>query len=158
MEGARRATEADLPRVAALCREALAELGGQERGGRVFAAREGRAEPVEQSLALAIADARCIVVVGTIDEVIVGYATARTERLRDGSVLGVVDEVFVEEGARAVGVGEGMMDQLLEWCRAERCSGVDALALPGLRATKNFFEESGFSARLIVMHHRLASG
>jgi hypothetical protein len=35
------------------------------------------------------------------------------------------------------------------------CSGVDATALPGNRATKNFFEESGFTARLLVMHHRL---
>ena len=48
------------------------------------------------------------------------------------------------------------MGLLLEWCRDQGCRGVDALALPGMRATKNFFEESGFSARLIVMHHRMA--
>jgi hypothetical protein len=32
---------------------------------------------------------------------------------------------------------------------------VDVIALPGHRATKNFFEEQGFTARAIVMHHGL---
>jgi hypothetical protein len=48
-----------------------------------------------------------------------------------------------------------MMGSLLEWFGARGCSGVDATALPGNRATKNIFEESGFTARLLVMHHRL---
>ena len=47
------------------------------------------------------------------------------------------------------------MDQLLEWFRGRGCNGVDATALPGNRATKNFFEMSGFTARLLVMHHRM---
>ena len=34
--------------------------------------------------------------------------------------------------------------------------GIDATALPGNRATKNFFEAHGFTARLLVMHHALA--
>ncbi len=33
--------------------------------------------------------------------------------------------------------------------------GVDTLALPGHRAAKNFFEESGFTARALVMHRAL---
>ena len=32
---------------------------------------------------------------------------------------------------------------------------MDAMALPGHRSAKNFFEESGFTARKLVMHHRL---
>ena len=32
---------------------------------------------------------------------------------------------------------------------------VDAIALPGHRATKNFFEEHHFTARALTMHHRL---
>ena len=35
------------------------------------------------------------------------------------------------------------------------CIGADALALPGNRATKNFFEQNGFVARSIVMHRPL---
>ena len=155
MEAARRATEADLPRVADLCRAALAELGARERGGSLFVAREGRAEPVEEGLAQAIADPDRVVLVGCLDDVLVGYATGRVEHLRDGRILGVIDELFVEEPARAVGVGEAMMDQLLAWFREQGCAGVDSTALPGARETKNFFEESGFTARLLVMHHRL---
>ena len=73
----------------------------------------------------------------------------------DGSHLGVVDDIFVEEGARGIGVGELMMGELVSWCRARGCFGIDVMALPGHRAAKNFFEESGFTARKIVMHHRL---
>ena len=155
MEGARTATEDDLPRMAELCRKVRAELGSQPRGGAVYVAREARPEPVEDSLGRALVDPDCPVVVGTIDGAIIGYAAGHTERLRDGTTLGVIDDLFVEEGARAVGVGEAMMGSLLDWFRAHGCAGVDSTALPGARATKNFFEESGFTARLLVMHHRL---
>ncbi len=101
--------------------------------------------------------------VGTIDETIVGYSTGHLERLEatvgtEGArpvYLGVIDELFVEVEARAVGVGEAMMGEMLAWFTARGCIGVDALALPGHRSTKNFFEESGFTARLLVMHRRL---
>jgi hypothetical protein len=46
-----------------------------------------------------------------------------------------------------------MLADLVEFFTARGCVGVDAFALPGHRAAKNFFEESGFSARAIVMHH-----
>jgi GNAT superfamily N-acetyltransferase len=153
---ARAAVETDVARLAELCRHVRAELGAQERGGAVFVAREARPEPVEESLRSAVLEPDRTVVVGTIDGTILGYATGRTELLRDGNTLGVIDDLFVEEEARAVGVGEAMMDVLLDWFRSQGCSGVDAMALPGARATKNFFEESGFTARLLVMHHRMA--
>ena len=155
MDSARAATEADVPRLAQLCRQARAELGAQERGGAVYVAREARAEPVEDSLRQAVLDPACPVTVGTIDGVAVGYAAGHREELRDGTLLGVVDDLFVEEGARAVGVGEAMIGSMVGWFRDNGCAGVDSVALPGARAAKNFFEESGFTARLIVMHHRL---
>ncbi len=155
MEAARPATPADVPRIAELCRMALAELGARERGGDMFVTREARPEPVEEGLAAAVADPDLVVLAGTYDGAIVGYATGRVEKLRDGRCLGLIDELFVEELARAVGVGEAMMDRLLAWFRGRGCTGVDSTALPGARETKNFFEESGFTARLLVMHHRL---
>jgi hypothetical protein len=48
-----------------------------------------------------------------------------------------------------------MADALVAFCDAQGCIGIDTLALPGHRAAKNFFEESGFIARAIVMHRRL---
>ena len=155
METVKAASEAELPRLVELCRRARAELGSQERGGAVYVAREARPEPVEESLRQAVLDPSQHVTVGMIDGVPIGYASGRTEVLRDGTTLGVIDDLFVEEEARAVGVGEAMLDSLLAWFRDQGCSGVDAMALPGAREAKNFFERSGFTARLIVMHHRL---
>jgi GNAT superfamily N-acetyltransferase len=154
VEGVRQATEEDLPRLAELARAGIAELE-PTKGGAVWAAREGRAEPLEEDLGAALADSAARVVVGTIDAFPVGYAVARVEQLRNGACLGVIDDIFVEDEARGVGVGEAMMADLVAWCIERGCVGIDAMALPGHRQTKNFFEESGFTARKLVMHHVL---
>ena len=124
------------------------------RGGEIWKARESRSEPIEHGLEALLEDTNARMVVATIDEVVVGYAVVRLEHLGDGSVLGVIDDIFVEEGARQVGLGEAMINDLMAWCEERGCVGMDAMALPGHRATKNFFEESGFTARKLVMHHR----
>ena len=152
-EACRPATPADVPRLAELARAAIAELAPL-RGGEIWRAREARAEPVGDGLAALLDEPDARVLVATIDGVVVGYAAVRLEHLGDGSVLGVVDDIFVEEQARQIGLGELMMDDLLAWCDERKCVGMDAMALPGHRATKNFFEESGFTARQLVMHHR----
>jgi GNAT superfamily N-acetyltransferase len=154
VEGARAATSADVPRLVELARVARAELEPL-RGGSVFVNREARGEPLDAGFERALADPAQTVVVGTVDEVIVGYGTGRTEQLRDERRLGIIDDLFVEDGFRSVGVGEAVMEALLEWFRAQSCDGVDAMALPGARETKNFFETAGFTARLLVVHHRL---
>ena len=53
---------------------------------------------------------------------------------------------------------EIMINDLVAWCDEQGCVGIDAMALPGHRATKNFFEESGFTARKLVMHKNLEGG
>ena len=155
MEDARVADEADVGRLAELAGRARDELRPL-RGGDLFLTREARSDPLEASFAADIADADALVLCGTIDEVIVGYGVVRAERLGDGRVLGRIDDLYVEAGGREVGVGERLMEELLAWCAARGCVGVDAIALPGARETKNFFEGSGFSARLLVMHHRMS--
>jgi GNAT superfamily N-acetyltransferase len=144
---------ADVPRLAELNRAVIDELAPM-RGGAVWKAREARQEPVADGLAEVLEDPDARVVVATIDGVVVGYAVVHLEHLADGSVLGVIDDIFVEEGARQVGLGELMINDLMAWCEERKCIGMDAMALPGHRATKNFFEESGFTARQLVMHHR----
>jgi GNAT superfamily N-acetyltransferase len=152
-EDVRAATRDDLPQLASLARAAIAELAPM-KGGAVWAAREARAEPVERGLATALDDPAHCVVAGTIDGVVVGYGVIRYETLRDGTRMGVVEDIFVDEAARGVGIGELVMRELMAWGRARGCLGADVMALPGHRAAKNFFEESGFTARKIVMHHR----
>ena len=153
VEVARPATDADLQQLAELAEAARNELR-PFRGGEVFTVGRS-ARPVTEELTLALKDHDQLLLVGTLDDVVLGYARVRTEVLPDGRRLGVIDDLFVLDEARGVGLGETLMDALLEWCRAQGCRGVDAVALPGHRATKNFFEESGFTARLIVMHRSL---
>ena len=155
MEDCRLATAEDVTRLAELARLAIAELA-PTRGGAVWKAHEARREPIEDALRAALDRPDYRVVVGTIDSSVMGYAVTRIEDLAGGMRLGVVDDIFVEEGARGIGVGECMIDDLIAWCRTAGCIGIDAMALPGHRETKNFFEEAGFTARKLVMHHRMA--
>jgi ribosomal protein S18 acetylase RimI-like enzyme len=154
MEGSRPATAEDLPRIAE-----LAELARQElvpmKGGALWSAREAVAEPFEDAYGALIERDDAAVVVGTVDETVVGFGVVTLERLRTGATLGVISDLFVEPGARAVGVGEAMADDLVAFCAARGCTGIDALALPGHRSAKNFFEGSGFTARALVMHREL---
>jgi GNAT superfamily N-acetyltransferase len=153
-EAARTAVLADLPAVVPLASAAAAELRDQ-KGGTLWWRRERRQGDLGEALRAAVAAADHEVVVGTLDGTVIGYAVARTERLADGGVLGVVEDIYVDPGARAVGVGEALMDHVLAWARDHGCFGVDSLALPGDRATKNFFESFGLVARAIVVHKPL---
>lgn len=148
------ATADDLPVIVSLAAAAAEEKAGQ-KGGEMWSRRERRAEPVEAGLAAALAAPGHEIAVGTLDGTVVGYAAVRTEGLVDGGLLAVLDDLYVENGARALGVGEALMDHVLDWCRTMGCFGIDSLALPGDRSTKNFFESFGLVARAIVVHRRL---
>jgi GNAT superfamily N-acetyltransferase len=152
-ESARTATGADLAQLVEMAEAAVAEKA-EQKGGAVWLRREARRDP-EATLDEALAADDYEVAVGMLDGTTVGYGVARIESLADGGRLGVVDELYVDPGARAVGVGEVLMDHLLAWCRAQGCFGVDSLALPGDRSTKNFFESFGLVARAIIVHRRL---
>lgn len=154
VEGARRARVDDVGTLAELATMAIDELAAG-RGGVVWRRTTARRPPLSASLAAAIDAPDQLVVAGTIDDVVVGYAVAHTAVLDDGGRLGVLDDLYTQPEARAVGVGEAMMDAVLAWAVDEGCFGLDSLALPGDRATKNFFERYGLVARAIVVHRPL---
>jgi len=154
VEAARLASNDDLPRLAELARSAIDELRAT-KGGEVWARREARAEPVERSLAADLGNHDTLVLTGTIDDAVVGYAVASTETLSDGSLLARVTDLYAEPEAREVGVGELLLDAIVEWATGRRCVGIDSLVLPGNRETKNFFESFGLVARAIVVHRPL---
>jgi GNAT superfamily N-acetyltransferase len=154
-EGTRPAVEDDLARIVELAGEAVGELR-QGKGGEVWARVTARRPPYEIDLQAQLADADHHVLVGTVDDVVMGYGVARTQVLADGGRLGVVTDLYTDAGARELGIGEAMMESLVEWCRAQGCFGVDSLALPGDRHTKNFFESFGLVARAIVVHRSLS--
>jgi GNAT superfamily N-acetyltransferase len=154
VEAARSATPSDVARVVELARELRAELA-QYRGGVLWATRDVEGEPLDAHIERLMSRDDVAVIVGCIDDVVVGYGAVAVEELRDGSRLGVVSDLYVEPDARGVGVGEAIAAVIADHCRAHGCSGIDVVALPGHRATKNFFEEQGYTARAIVMHHDL---
>ena len=161
VEAARAAVSSDVDRVVELAAALRAELV-EMRGGSLWAATRATHMDVAPARAARhyaeLAEgAGTTLVVGTIDGVVVGYGTARVEVLGDGRRVATIDEVYVEPGAREVGVGEVVLDALGAWAAAEHCDGVDAFALPGHRAAKNFFEAHGFRARLLVMHRGVDS-
>jgi GNAT superfamily N-acetyltransferase len=153
-EGWRPATSEDLPRLAELAQQSIEEMRAQ-KGGDVWAATAARRPPFAEGFAAELRDPGRAVLVGTLDGAVLGYGAALVEALADDRRLGVVTDLFVEPSAREVGIGEALMDALVAWCREQGCFGVDSIALPGDRATKNFFESFGLTARAIVVHRSL---
>lgn len=151
---ARQATTSDLDAVTELAEDAVDELRAL-RGGEVWYRQSARHKPVSGTVEADLGDPAAHVVVGTIDDSIVGYGVIRREELSDGSVLGVISDLYSTPEARAVSVGETMMNAMLDWARAQGCFGVDSIALPGDRQTKNFFESFGLVARAITVHRSL---
>lgn len=58
--------------------------------------------------------------------------------------------VVVTGHARRLGVGAALLDEFRRLVREAGGSAIDAYALPGDRETKNLYERSGLTARLIV--------
>jgi len=154
VEAVRRATPDDVGTIADLARAAIAELAAT-KGGIVWARREGRVEPLEESIGSSIDDADAVSLVGTIDDVIVGYAIATVEVLADSGRLARLTDLYVDAEAREVGIGELLLDTVLAWAAEHGCFGIDSIVLPGNRETKNFFESAGMVARAIIVHRSL---
>lgn len=148
----RQAVPADLAEVTRLCSDAIEELR-PNRGGAVWSQREARAEPLDVSLRETM-DAG-LLAVACIDDTIVGYAGVDLVELHDGSVLGQVTDIYVMPDARGVGCGEALIGLVEQWCVEQGCIGIDSIALPGDRETKNFFETFGLTARALRVHRSL---
>lgn len=157
MEHVRVATEADLPELVRLAELARGELG-EERGGPMWQLLHGRPDPLPDTLTADLTEAATdhgVVLLGLWADAPAGYAAAHREQLGDGTSIAVVSDVYVEAGFRGVGLGDAMMTELIAWAAAHGCRGVDALALPGMRHSKNFFERFGLVARAILVHRDL---
>ena len=151
MERARIATGDDLDTVVALARRSRA-LVADERGGAMWISWEATREPLADAFGAYLDDDDAELYVGLIDEAVIGFAACSLVENDGGRRLTILDELFVEPDARSVGVGEALVDAVRTWSAERGSRGIDASALPGDRASKNFYETMGFTARLLVMH------
>lgn len=140
----------ELIRLAVLARREVAT----RRDGEVYLRRDAPPEPSAQRFRHLLADDEHLVLIGCLGCVPLGYAVVSMAPAQGGPHA-VVEELFVEPDARGVGLGRLLMDRVLDWAEARGCTGIDAVALPGDRATKNFFEAAGLVARLITVHRAL---
>ena len=87
-----------------------------------------------------------LVVVGLIDDVVVGFARCQIVTVGSRRVA-CVDDLFVHSEARGVGVGASMLGRIREWACENECSHLESQVLPGNREAKNFFERMGMVTR-----------
>lgn len=154
---ARAATADDVEALTALAREAIAERAPM-RGGPLWIAESARQEPIDEGFRQQLAAADADVVVGCFDDVPLGYAALVRRDLAEGAPVGVVTDLYTTPEGRSVGIGEAMMDRLVTVAGERGYRGLDSVALPGDRSTKNFFESFGLVARAIVVHRPLGPG
>jgi len=127
----------------------------QKRGGLTLSKENPNYGNAKAYFNSAFSDSSTEVFVGTIDEVIVGFGVIKLGNLEDGTAHASIKALYVEEAARSIGVGEAMMEEMLVCAASHRAEAVDAVALPGDRATKNFFETHGLVARAIIVQKAL---
>ena len=154
MESARLAEPVDVSAIEAINTRQRDEVK-DERGGSLFLRREAGPEPITERIEHGIergVSGGVIVVVGCYDDVPFGYGYAAIEELLDGTRLARLTDFVVDADARKAGIGEAMMNLLIEHAKAADCIGIDSVALPGDRNTKNFFESFGLKARLLTVH------
>ena len=142
--------EAVLARLAGL---ELADLTA-ERDGQLWHLLDAR-QPFTD-LANAVRDESRSLAIASFEKLPVGFAHAC--RSSHASRIAVVEDLFVEAGFRELGVGEALMNHLVSWASEQGCVGIEAMALPGSREAKNFFERFGLKARRIVVYRRLDDG
>jgi ribosomal protein S18 acetylase RimI-like enzyme len=145
----RRATAVDVAALAALEHEAREAITDSRGGAALLADR-----PAVGDWDAALADPGRAVWVATIDEVVLGVLELRFPLHPGGA--GEVRQVYVVPGARELGLGDDMLAAAIEATMEAGGVAIEAVALPGDRETKNLFERSGMTARLITVSKRLA--
>lgn len=94
--------------------------------------------------------------VGTLDGVVVGYATV-TPCSRGDVRIASVKDLFVHPEAREVGVAAAMLSAAVAFATDDGCTHIESEVLPGNRAAKNFFERMGMVTRKLTVSRPIAA-
>jgi GNAT superfamily N-acetyltransferase len=151
-ETVRTATHADVDAIVELELESRSHLP-EVRGGTSWLADNPAidAASIVERLTTPTDD---LVLVGELDGVVLGFATATIAR-RDSGEICDLTRLYGSPGGRELGLGELMLEAATEWARSRGCTAIESFALPGDRETKNLFERFGMKARLLVVHRSL---
>lgn len=158
VEAVRAANDDDAPRLVELVTDLMAGMSRQR--GAAEASADGWGGPLGEHLARWLPGSPQVghaAWIGSFDGATCAFALAHVEEWDRLGRRGVLDACFVEPAARGVGLGRLLLDTCLNWLTSEGCHGVDGPALPGDRSAKNFYEGSGFKARLLTMYRPLDS-
>ena len=153
-ESVRVAELSDREVLRSLAAEARVELSNK-RGGDVVAPLDPHRADSRAEIVSAVEDPAATLLLGDIDGTPVGYGLMTLRTVVDGSLHATVEEIFVLPEARSVGVGEAIIETLLADANERGAAAIQSMALPGDRATKNFFESQGMVARSILVHRWL---
>ena len=153
-ESVRLAVPADAEVLGWLVAGARAELP-DKKGGDVVQRLDPYRIDLGARVMAAVEDPDTTVLLGCIDGTPVGYGLMTVGSVSDGSLHAAVEELFVDPGGRSVGVGEALIEALKADAVERGAVAIQSTALPGDRATKNFFESQGMVARAILVHRWL---
>lgn len=155
-EAVRLATPDDLSDLVAMAEAAAAEVA-EYKGGPRYLDAEARQQPVDPSFAADIEHPDAVVVLGTIDDSSVGFATAKIHESPSGSKIATLGEIWVLEDARGVSIGELMLAEVRAWATDAGCTHLEGWVHPGNRPAKNFFETAGMVTRLLRVSTALSA-
>ena len=144
----RRANHADADALRLLESEARAQLGRFRGGDRLGS----ELSFVDGGWAERIGSDSWLVFVAGFDDVPLGYLCAH---IATASGIPLIETVYVTHDVRQLGLGDGLVSAVIDSCRQLGANAIDAFALPGDRETKNLFERSGLTARLLVASKQL---
>lgn len=139
----RESVDADVSQIVSMDRTARLAVANQ-RGGREWLTEHG---------ALADLDPVQLVsrtLVAEYAGAVVGFLFYDISERPGRGLVSTVDRVYVEELARELGCGDGLLDLATEIAAHAGCRSIEGNALPGDRETKNLYERASMKARKIV--------
>lgn len=89
-----------------------------------------------------------LVLVAGFDDVPLGYLCANMSAT---SAVPLIESVYVAVDVRQLGLGDALVSAAIDASHQIGAVAIDAFALPGDRETKNLFERSGLTARLLIV-------
>ncbi len=148
-EFVRPATVHDLPELGVLERSYRLAISSTPRGGAQWL--RDAPELGDTGWSERLNDPNAATYVAGVDGVVLGYASMTVAQRGQSDAVAVVDGIFVDEGARELGLGDSLLAALIESATLSGASEIESNTLPGDRDTKNLYERAGLVARLLTV-------